>query len=77
MLTPVIKFDVHNFKLSHSKSYVVPNTPDMVDLVLRNRFTRNIHFTQDFSLDAPEYLFPVSFINYSAEDDIDPIDQMH
>lgn len=77
MITPVIHFDIHDFKNANSETYVVPNSPEMVDQVLRHRFTRNISFQNDFSIEPINFRFPVAFINFTAEDEIDPIDQMH
>ncbi len=75
MITPVIQFEIVIPKLNFKGEYVVPNTPDMVDKVLRHRFTRSIHFEKEFSIEPLSFKLPISF--YEIEDDIDDIDQMH
>lgn len=77
MLTDIIVFDIHNFKASTTETFVVPNTPEFCEKVLSHHFTREISFQRDFSVEPIQFRIPVSFINYTAEDEIDDIDQMH
>ena len=77
MITPVIVFDIHNFQTSQSTTYTVPNTPLFTELVLKHHFTREIKFTPLFHVEPIQFRIPISFINYTAEDEIDEIDQMH
>ncbi len=75
MLTEVINFEIVIPKLNFKGTYTAPNEPDVIDLILRHKFTRSITKTQEFTLKPFEFNLPVSF--YDIEDDIDEIDQMH
>lgn len=70
MLTPVIKFEMHN----SADVFIVPSTDENYELIASNRWTRQIKFMEMFAFQAEkEMKAPSFFIETLVLDYLDDI----
>jgi hypothetical protein len=86
MLLETITFEMHNFKTGVSEEFLVENTELHFAAIARQRFSRNIRFTQTFDFQftkeyrAPKFIEFADAVEASLSSDysgeLDEIDEM-